>query len=49
LLDQARILAADRRREFRFKNPLRSLDASTIRLCREVFDWARYGRRNLEI
>jgi len=44
LLDQARVLAAGRRREFRFKNPLRSIDASTIQLCREVFDWARYGR-----
>jgi hypothetical protein len=44
LLDQARAVAAGRRREFRFKNPLRSIDASTIHLCREVFDWARYGR-----
>jgi len=44
LLGQARIIAARHKRKFRFKNPLRSIDASTIHLCREVFDWARYGR-----
>jgi hypothetical protein len=44
LLAQARAVAARGRRTFRFKNPLRSIDASTIHLCREVFDWARYGR-----
>jgi IS4 transposase len=44
LLGQARAIAARHKRTFRFKNPLRSIDASTIHLCREVFDWARYGR-----
>jgi hypothetical protein len=44
LLGQAQAVAARSRRKFRFKNPLRSIDASTIQLCREVFDWARYGR-----
>jgi hypothetical protein len=44
LLGQARAVAAKHKRKFRFKNPLRSIDASTIHLCREVFDWARYGR-----
>ena len=44
LLAQAQAVAARHRRRFRFKNPLRSIDASTIQLCREVFDWARYGR-----
>ena len=44
LLDQARAVAARHKRKFRFKNPLRSIDASTIHLCREVFDWAKYGR-----
>jgi hypothetical protein len=44
LLGQARAVAARHKRTFRFKNPLRSIDASTIHLCREVFDWARYGR-----
>ncbi len=44
LLGQARAIAGLGKRKFRFKNPLRSIDASTIHLCREVFDWARYGR-----
>ena len=44
LLGQARAIAGLQKRKFRFKNPLRSIDASTIHLCREVFDWARYGR-----
>lgn len=44
LLGQAQAVAARGRRKFRFKNPLRSIDASTIALCREVFDWARFGR-----
>jgi len=44
LLSQARSVAARQKRKFRFKNPLRSIDASTIHLCREVFDWAKYGR-----
>jgi len=29
-------------REFKFKNPLYSLDATTIQLCLNVFDWAKY-------
>jgi hypothetical protein len=37
-------LAATKRRKFRFKNPLRSLDASVIDLCLSVFDWARFRR-----
>ena len=41
---QAQAVAAKGKRKFRFKNPLRSIDASTIHLCREVFDWAKYGR-----
>lgn len=44
LLGQAQAVAARAKRKFRFKNPLRSIDASTINLCREVFDWASYGR-----
>ena len=31
-------------RRFRFKNPLRSLDSTTIDLCAEVFDWAKFRR-----
>ena len=37
-------LAATRGKKFRFKNPLRSLDASVIDLCLETFDWARFRR-----
>ena len=37
-------LAAERGGKFRFKNPLRSLDASVIDLCLETFDWARFRR-----
>jgi len=41
LLAQARAIAARHKRKFRLENPLRSIDASTIHLCREAFDWAR--------
>ena len=44
LLSKAQSVAATRKRRFRFKNPLRSLDATIIDLCAEVFDWARYRR-----
>jgi hypothetical protein len=44
LLGQTQAIAGRHKRKFRFKNPLRSIDASTIHLCREVFDRARYGR-----
>ena len=44
LLAQARAVAARYKRKLGFKNPLRSIDASTIHVSREVFDWARYGR-----
>ena len=37
-------LATGRRRPFRFKNPLRLLDATVIDLCLEMFDWARFRR-----
>jgi hypothetical protein len=30
--------------KFRFRSPLLSLDATTIDLCAEVFDWARFRR-----
>ena len=33
-----------RKRPFRFKNPLRILDATVIDLCLEMFDWARFRR-----
>jgi hypothetical protein len=44
VLTQAKSLAQSKGRKFRFKNPLFSLDSSTINLCLEVFDWARYKR-----
>src|SRR3972149_8450842 len=37
-------LASTKRRRFRFNNPLRSLDSTTIDLCAEVFDWATFRR-----
>jgi hypothetical protein len=44
LLEQCRALAAGQKRKFRFKNPLRSLDATIIDLCVSAFDWAKFRR-----
>jgi len=44
LLGRCQDLATGRKRTFRFKNPLRILDATVIDLCLEVFDWARFRR-----
>lgn len=33
-----------RHQKFRFKNKLMSLDGSTIELCAQLYDWARFGR-----
>jgi IS4 transposase len=44
LLRQCQAVAATKRRRFRFKHPLRLLDATTIELCATVFDWARFQR-----
>jgi hypothetical protein len=44
VLHEAVATAALQKRRFRFKNPLRSLDASTLNLCLSVFDWARFRR-----
>lgn len=44
VLVRCQSLAATKKRKFRFKNPLRSLDATVIDLCLEVFDWARFRR-----
>jgi hypothetical protein len=44
VLGRCRELASTKRRRFRFKNPLRSLDSTTIDLCAEVFDWATFRR-----
>jgi hypothetical protein len=44
VLESAQALAAGRKRRFRFKNKVVSIDASIIDLCCSVFDWARYRR-----
>jgi len=43
LLDRCRIQTMGvRRKPFRFKNPLLSLDSTVIDLCASLFDWARF-------
>jgi hypothetical protein len=42
---QADTLACQQKRRFRFKNPLVSLDSSTIDLCLSMFDWAKFRRK----
>jgi hypothetical protein len=44
LLEQACALAAKQKRRFRFKNPLLSIDSSTIDLCLSMYDWAKFRR-----
>jgi len=43
LLERCRRVAAGHRK-LRIKNPLLSMDATSIDLCASVFDWARYKR-----
>jgi len=49
LLAKCQTLAAQqpgtrKKRKFRFKNPLMSLDATVIDLCAKMFDWAKFRR-----
>ena len=44
VLWRCRNFAKKKKRKFRFKNPLRSLDATVIDLCLEMYDWARFRR-----
>jgi len=44
VLARCQEIAATKKKRFRFKNPLRSLDASVIDLCLSTFDWARFRR-----
>jgi hypothetical protein len=44
VLTQCQAVAALKRRRFRFKHPLRTLDTTLIELCASVFDWARFVR-----
>jgi hypothetical protein len=37
-------LSLPRKRSFRFQNPLRLLDSTTITLCLDLFPWARFRR-----
>jgi len=45
LLGQAETLANQQKRRFQFKNPLYSIDASTINLCLSLYDWAKFRRK----
>ena len=42
LLSQCHSVAQSRRKKFRFKNKLLSLDSTSIDLCITLFDWAKY-------
>jgi len=42
LFDRCRIQVKIGKRKFRFKNKLISMDSSTIDLCLEMFDWAKF-------
>lgn len=44
VLPQCQAVAALKRRRFRFKHPLRTLDTTIIELCATVFDGARFQR-----
>ena len=42
LLQICRAVSPGKKKKFRFKNKLLSLDASTIELCARMFDWAKF-------
>ena len=44
LFDRCKSEVAGRKRKFRFKNKLVSLDSSTIDLCMSLYDWAKFRR-----
>ena len=44
VLSEADMLAAKQKRRFKFKNPLVSIDSTTIDLCLSLFDWAHFRR-----
>jgi len=44
LLSQCHSVAQGKRKKFRFKNKLVSLDSTSIDLCAEIFDWVQYKR-----
>jgi hypothetical protein len=45
ILRQADSQAAQQKRRFRFKNPLVSIDSSTMDVCLSLFDWAHFRRK----
>ncbi len=46
VLTRCQAVAVTKRRRFRFKHPLRTLDTTIIERCAAVFDWARFQRTN---
>ena len=44
LLSRCQAVAVLKRRRFRFKHPVRTLDRTLIQLCTTVLDWARFQR-----
>ena len=45
LLHTCHGVAAEKKRKFRFKNKLFSIDSSTIDLCLSAYDWAKFRRK----
>jgi len=45
VLEQADALAVQQKRRFRFKNPLLSIDSSTMDVSLSLFDWAHFRRK----
>jgi Domain of unknown function (DUF4372)/Transposase DDE domain len=45
LFDRCKAEVTGRKRKFRFKNKLVSLDSSVIELCLSLYDWAKFRRR----
>ena len=44
LFERCQHVAVGRRRRFRFKNPLMSIDGTLIDLCSSMYDWAKFQR-----
>ena len=44
LLDKAKLLASSKKRKFRFKSKLYSIDATVIDLCLSMYEWAHFRR-----
>jgi IS4 transposase len=44
LLDKAKLLASTKKRKFRFRSKLYSIDATVIDLCLSMYEWAHFRR-----